>query len=90
MTTSLEIIVETLPEAVFVPLESVFSKDGKTVVYVMDGSSPKALDVETGVKNSNYVTILNGLKGGQKVTLRDPTLKEETTESEGEKKETQL
>jgi len=90
MTTSIEIVVETIPDAVFVPLEAVFSKDGKTVVYVMDGSSPKSMDVETGVKNSNYVTIMNGLKSGEKVTLRDPTLKDETSDGETEKKEIPL
>jgi hypothetical protein len=60
------------------------------VVYVIDGSSPKSMDVETGVKNSNYVTIMNGLKSGEKVTLRDPTLKDETSDGETEKKEIPL
>ena len=90
MTTSLEIIVETIPYAVFVPMESVFSKNGKTVVFRMDGSSARELPVETGVRNSNYVTVLKGLSGGEKVALRDPTLKEEQPGAEPESKNTQL
>jgi HlyD family secretion protein len=90
MTTSLDIVVETVPDAISVPLESVFSKGGKTVVYKMKGSSTEEVVVETGLRNSNYVTIANGLKAGDKVTLRDPTLKEETNTGGGESKETTL
>jgi multidrug efflux pump subunit AcrA (membrane-fusion protein) len=77
MTTSLEIVVETIGQAVFVPLESVFTKNGKTVVYTADRSTPQEVEVETGVRNSDFVTISKGLHGGEKVALRDPTLKEE-------------
>jgi HlyD family secretion protein len=77
MTTSNEILIQTVQKAISIPLESVFSKNGKTVVYKMNGSSPKELVVETGVRNSNFVTITKGLNAGDKVTLRDPTVKEE-------------
>lgn len=90
MTSSLEIVVETIPRAVFVPLESVFTKNGKTVVYLGDRSSPKEVEVETGVRNANFVTILKGLKGDEKVTLRDPTLREEPGANESAPKETKL
>lgn len=90
MTTSNEIVVETVPNAVYVPLESVFSKAGKTVVYRIDGSSPKEQEVETGVRNSNYITILKGVGKGDRVTLRDPTLKEEETPASTESKEPSL
>ncbi|MBI3578669.1 MAG: efflux RND transporter periplasmic adaptor subunit [Ignavibacteriales bacterium] len=75
MTTSSEIVMETLPDAIYIPLESVFEKDGKAVVYKMDGSSAKPQPVEVGVKNTNFIVITNGLKEGEKVTLRDPNLK---------------
>jgi HlyD family secretion protein len=90
MTTSLEIVVETIQQTVFVPLESVFTKNGKTVVFLADHSSPKEVEIETGVRNSNFVTIVKGLHGGEKVTLRDPTLKEEANPVEPESKETKL
>ena len=90
MTTSLEIVVETVQQAVYVPLESVFSKNGKTVVFRVDRSSPRETEVETGVRNGNFVTILKGLQGGDRVTLRDPTLREETGATESESKGTKL
>jgi RND family efflux transporter MFP subunit len=76
MTTSNEIVMETIPDAIYVPLESVFEKEGKVLVYRMDGSRPTPAPVEVGAKNSNFVVIKNGLKAGEKVTLRDPTAKE--------------
>jgi len=61
MTTSNEIVMETIPQAVFIPLESVFEKNGKLVVYKMNGGSPEATEVQIGAKNSNFVVIANGL-----------------------------
>lgn len=80
MTTSDEIVMETIPDAIFVPLESVFEKEGKVVAYLMNGSSPEAQTVEVGPKNGNYVVITAGLKAGEKVTLKDPTAKETSQE----------
>lgn len=85
MTTSNEVVMETIPDAIFVPLESVFEKDGKVLVYKMNGSSPEPQTVEVGAKNGNFVVIKEGLKAGEKVTLRDPTLKENATKDSGPK-----
>ncbi len=90
MTTSNEIVVETVPKALYVPLESVFSKNGKTLVYRMDGGSPKEQEVQTGVRNGNFVTIVKGLSAGERVTLRDPTVKEEAAPAPSETKGTSL
>jgi RND family efflux transporter MFP subunit len=75
MTTSNEVVMETLADTVYIPLEAVFEKDGKPVVYKMFGSSARLLEIGTGTKNSNYIVVSGGLKGGDKVSLRDPTQK---------------
>ncbi|HEX9006399.1 MAG TPA: efflux RND transporter periplasmic adaptor subunit, partial [Bacteroidota bacterium] len=73
MTTSNEIVQQTLADTTFVPIESVFERDGKSIVYRMSGSRPKPVEVAVGTKNSNYVIVSGGdLKGGERVTLRDP------------------
>lgn len=89
MTTSVEIVVETVPASMYIPLESVFAKDGKMLAYVVSGSSYREVEVQTGVRNSNYVCITKGLSGGDKVALRDPTMKEEEALTETPK-ETKL
>lgn len=72
MSANVEIITDRLADAVYVPLESVFEKDGKTVVYPPGSSKP--IPIEVGVKNSDFIVINTGLRPGQRVSLRDPTL----------------
>jgi HlyD family secretion protein len=76
MTTSNEIVMETLPDTISVPIESIFEKDGKAIVYRVSGSSAKPVEVTTGTKNSNAIVISRGLEAGDRVALRDPTKKE--------------
>ncbi|MBI5472801.1 MAG: efflux RND transporter periplasmic adaptor subunit [Ignavibacteriae bacterium] len=87
MTTSNEIIMSSLRDTLFVPIEAVFEKDGKTVVYRTSGSSARPQEVTLGAKNSNFVIVNSGLKPGDKVALRDPTINETGTsaQSAGEK-----
>ncbi|RKY87192.1 hypothetical protein DRQ09_04845 [candidate division KSB1 bacterium] len=74
MSATCQIITERIKNVLYIPLQSVFEKDGKTVVYVMNPGPEKRV-VELGPKNSNYVVIKKGLKKGERVTLRDPTLR---------------
>ena len=74
MSASSRIIVEQIPDVVSVPLESVFEKDGKTVVYV---NGDKKREVTVGRRNDMIIEIVDGLAGGEKVCLVDPTLDEQ-------------
>lgn len=74
MTTSNKIIVNEIPDVLFVPQEAVFEKDGEKVVYIKNGSGFDAVDVEVGEKSENYIVISKGVKNGDKVALRDPTV----------------
>ena len=71
MSAALEIITDKMEDEIFVPIEAVFEKDGKTIVYL--AKSFKAIEVELGPKNANHVVVKTGLEVGQKVCLRDPT-----------------
>ena len=73
MTASCQIITDRIDSVVSVPLTSVYEKDGKTVVYVLD-PNPEEREVIVGEKNLNFIVIKEGLEAGEKVTLRDPTL----------------
>ena len=68
MTTSNEVIMSSLRDTLFVPIEAVFEKDGKMVVY----RGSRAQEVTLGVKNSNFVVVSGGLAAGDKIALRDP------------------
>lgn len=72
MSASLEIITDKMDDVLSVPLESVFEKDGKTIVYIAGSNKP--VEVEVGQKNADFVAIKSGLEPGQRICLRDPTL----------------
>ncbi len=71
MTTHVKIIIERLPKAVSVPLECVFERDDRHIVYIRRGETFKQVEVEIGQENDNAVVIKKGLKGGEQVALRD-------------------
>lgn len=73
MTCECRIITGRIPDVLYVPLQSVFQKEGQTVVYVMKSSGPKKRAVKVGRKNSDYIVIEEGLEEGERICLRDPT-----------------
>lgn len=74
MTTRNEIILEEIPDAVYAPIESLFEKDGKIVVYVKESDTKfRVVPVIPGKRTATEAQILEGLKGGETVFLVDPT-----------------
>ena len=73
MTARVEIQVEERPRALFVPLEAVFERDGRKVVYLA-GRRPHPREVVLGPSNADFVVVEKGLARGERVLLRDPGL----------------
>jgi HlyD family secretion protein len=71
MTARVEIEVEERARAVYVPIEAVFERDGRSVVYLA-GRRPRARDVVLGPSNADFVVVERGLLRGERVLLRDP------------------
>ena len=72
MTAQVEIEVEERLRALFVPLQAVFEKEGRSVCYVVRRGRLQAQDVVTGPSNQDFVVIDKGLREGDRVALRDP------------------
>ena len=85
MTVSCEIIIDKVPDVIFVPLEAIFSKDDETFVYVKKGMGFDKRKVLTGMENDNYVVIKDGLEKDDEVALSDPYWKEEEKKADEEK-----
>ncbi len=81
MTTSNVIQTGYAEEAVFVPLESVFTNDSLSYVYLTekDGRKIQKQVVETGIQNENFVVALQGVKEGDRVLLSEPENAESLT-----------
>jgi HlyD family secretion protein len=60
-------------DAIVVPRQGVFEKDGKPVVYKNGATGFAAWPVELGVASAGRVVIKKGLAEGDEIALRDPT-----------------
>ncbi|UCD17084.1 MAG: efflux RND transporter periplasmic adaptor subunit [Candidatus Zixiibacteriota bacterium] len=74
MSASCKIIQDRIPDVVSVPLESVFEKEGKLVIF-LENKEQRA--VEVGRRNDMSIEIISGLDGGERICLVDPTLEEQ-------------
>ena len=65
--------LEDVKDAVSVPRGAVFEKDGKRVVYKLDGSRSAPIEVTLGHSSLARIVIEKGLAPGDRIALRDPT-----------------
>jgi HlyD family secretion protein len=73
MTTRIEVLVDRIEMARFIPLEAVFEKGGRRYCWALRDRDPEVREVLTGPSNDNYIVIEAGLESGDKVLLREPT-----------------
>jgi HlyD family secretion protein len=79
-----ELSLDRQPDAISVPRNAVFDKDGKPIVYKRDGSGFSAVPVELGPAAVGRVVVLKGLDAGDVIALRDPEHAGPTGEGGGE------
>jgi hypothetical protein len=60
-------------QALAVPREAVFEKDGRKVVYVASGAGFDERPVSLDVSSPGLIVIASGLREGDRIALRDPT-----------------
>ncbi|MBI1749934.1 MAG: efflux RND transporter periplasmic adaptor subunit [Acidobacteria bacterium] len=77
MSTTARVAVERLPNVIVIPAETSFVKSGKTVVYVLRGSKFEEREIEIARRGNGQLVIARGLKPGERVATKDPTLVEE-------------
>ena len=74
MTGKVEVIIDELRDVINVPIQTVVNIEGKKLCYVVNGKSSGRREVQTGVFNTDYVEIKNGLSEGERVLLNPPRL----------------
>jgi HlyD family secretion protein len=72
MTAHVEIEAEERPRALSVPLDAVFQREDRSLVYVMSHRRAVPREVVLGPSNQDFVVIERGLRAGERVSLRDP------------------
>jgi len=77
LTVSCKIIIDEIPDVIYVPVESVFNEVGTNYVFLKKGSTYKKTEVVTGQSNTDYIIVEKGLNEGDQVTLINPIKEEE-------------
>jgi HlyD family secretion protein len=72
MTARVEIDTEERSRAFSIPLDAVFEREGRTIVYLASGSHVEPREVILGPSNQDFVVVEGGLRRGERVCLRDP------------------
>jgi HlyD family secretion protein len=73
LLADIEIIVEKIPNAIYIPSQAVFEKDGKPVVYVRTKDRFEERAIKLAKRSESTMVISEGLKPGEVVALSDPT-----------------
>ena len=61
---------ETPKEGVMIPLGAVSTKDGESIVQVIEGTSVEVRQIEVAEETANYARVIKGLNSGMKVVAR--------------------
>ncbi|HKW99978.1 MAG TPA: HlyD family efflux transporter periplasmic adaptor subunit [Bryobacteraceae bacterium] len=84
LLANIEITVEKIPNAIHIPAQGIFEKDGQPVVWVASGRRFQQRPVKLARRSESIMVIADGLKPGEVVALADPTAK--PGDKKGEKK----
>jgi RND family efflux transporter MFP subunit len=74
MGATVRVAVAKIPDGIVIPVTAMFRKAGRTVTYVRRGSKFEETQVEVARQSGSEVLIAKGLKPGEQLALKDPTL----------------
>jgi HlyD family secretion protein len=72
LSITCDILLESIPDMVVVPLLAVFGKDSLKTVYITKGNKYLKQNVKLSHHNDNYAVISEGLKENDEITLSEP------------------
>ena len=73
MSATLRVVVDRVPRATLVPARAVFTKGGRSVVYVLTGGGFEERAVDIARRSDDRVAVARGVKPGERVALKDPS-----------------
>ncbi len=81
LTVSCRIIIDEIPDAVYIPLNALFKEGIRDIVYVKTATGYRIQEVKTGQSNTDYIIIEEGLKAGENIAMANPFLVAEADKS---------
>ncbi len=74
MSATFRVEVERLPDSLIIPAEAVFDKGGRIVAYVISDRGFEERTIEVARRGDGRVLVARGLKAGERVAMKDPTV----------------
>ncbi len=75
LLADVEIIVEKIPDAINIPAQAVFEKDGKQIVYVKNLNRWDERPIKLAKRSESTMVIASGLTAGETIAMADPNAK---------------
>ncbi|HET8823543.1 MAG TPA: efflux RND transporter periplasmic adaptor subunit [Terriglobales bacterium] len=72
MTAQVTVIVDRVRDAVAIPVQASFQKEGETLAYVWSGSKFRPQPIEISRRSGDRVLVAKGLQPGDRIALQDP------------------
>jgi HlyD family secretion protein len=72
MSANVRIVLSRSAHVLTIPAESVFERNGKSVVYVVRGSAVEERSVSLGKRGEGRAVVERGLSPGERVSLKNP------------------
>ena len=85
LLADVEIIVDKVQNVVNVPIQAVFEKEGKPVVYLKVGNRFEAREIKPVKRSENVMIISSGVKPGDTVAMANPDAKPDGKKKSGQK-----
>jgi hypothetical protein len=85
LLADVEIIVEKIPNAIHIPAQAVFEKEGKLVVYVKEGEKFVARPIKLAKRSESTLVVADGLKPGETIAMANPEAKPGTKQKSDDK-----
>lgn len=86
LTVSCRVVIDEIEDVQYIPLEALHTEGNIKYVYRRKGGEYERVEVQTGLTNSDYVIITEGLKRNDHVALIAPTKLEEEQKQTSEGK----
>src|SRR2546428_7973199 len=74
MSATVRVAVAKIADGIVIPATALFRKAGRTVTYVRRGSKFEENAVEVARQSGDEILIAKGLKPGEQLAVKDPTL----------------
>ena len=76
MSATARVSVGQIADAIQIPTQAVFQKNGHAVAYVLRGSKFAEQPIQVGQRSEGMVVVMAGLTTGERVAMEDPSAKE--------------